>query len=115
MTTSPTPDDTLPNKRPQLASPSKHQLEGPEAAPPTPLTTTTSHNGNDSHSDADRAADVMDSDDDFLSNLSSEDDMVQEDDSDNDISNPEGKTIYPACRLQTCYLILTSEPARLRL
>ncbi|KAK1775906.1 hypothetical protein QBC45DRAFT_395702 [Copromyces sp. CBS 386.78] len=88
-TTSPTPDDTLPNKRPQLTSAGKHQLEGPEAAPPTPLTTTTSHNGNDSHSDADPAADAMDSDDDFMSNLSSEDDMVQEDDSDNDVSNPE--------------------------
>ena len=42
----------------------------------------------------------MDSDDDFMSNLSSEDDMIQEDDSDNDISNPEGKRLpsYPTCR-----------------
>lgn len=92
-TTSPISDDTLPNKRTQLASAGK-QHQGPEAAPPTPLTTTTSHNGNDdSHSDADPAADdAMDSEDDFMSNLSSEDDMMQEDDSDNDMSNPEGET-----------------------
>lgn len=52
----------------------------------------------------------MDSEDDFMSNLSSEDDMMQ--DSDNDLSNPEGET---SSALQQAYLILTVEPARFRL
>lgn len=47
----------------------------------------------------------MDSEDDFMSNLSSEDDMMQEDDSDNDMSNPEGETtiLLPASRHPTLY------------